>query len=197
MRFLSVPEPGRHETGCLEKNCSILHSGACRWMLFLLLPALLCVCSGKSSLVITDPKSQKPMLVGECSRRDLEKHPFKAWFDKEYDAYQLDTASLQQLKNQWRDIGITLVLATWCGDSRREVPRFYKILDYVKFDTRMLKVYSVDRSKKAGKTDLSALEINFVPTIIIYRKHSEMGRIIEKPASTLEKDLFRYIGLTD
>ncbi len=178
-------------------NRSILRSGSTRWMLFLLLLALLSGCSRKSSMVITDPKSQKPMLVGECDRRDLEKPPFKDWFDKEYNAYQPDTFSLRQLKNQWRDISITLVLATWCGDSRREVPRFYKILDYVQFDTHKLKVYSVDRSKKAGQIDLSALEISHVPTIIIYRKASEMGRIIEKPESTIEKDLFRYIGLTD
>lgn len=151
----------------------------------------------KQNRTITDKKTRQLMLVGKCSRCGFEKGDFKPWFDKEYNEYQIDTKTLDQLAGQWRDVTITLVLGTWCSDSRREIPRFYKILDYVKFKKKHLRVICVDRDKKANGLDISDLDVKYVPTIIIYRGPAEMGRIIESPQETLEKDLFQFVGLAE
>ncbi|MHC1706945.1 MAG: thioredoxin family protein [Bacteroidales bacterium] len=163
-------------------------------VLMALIPAAV---AQKKAKVVTDPKNQKPMLVGKCTRKALEKDPFKEWFEKEYNSYQVDSKTLDGLKNQWKDIHIVLVMGTWCGDSRREVPRFYKILDYVKFKRKRLTVICVDRDKKACGIDVAQYNVQYVPTIIVYRGKAEMGRIIENPSETLEKDLFKYVGLAE
>ena len=52
-----------------------------------------------------------------------------------------------------------------------------------------LKMICVDRDKKAEGTEVGDLNIEFVPTFIIYKNDEEVGRIIEEPKVTLEEDL--------
>lgn len=165
--------------------------------ILLLLAVVPVALAQKHPKIIPDPKNQKPMIVGKCSRASLEKGEFKEWFDKEYNDYQVDKKILDLLNGQWRDIKIIIIMGTWCSDSKREVPRFYKILDYVKFKKKNLKVICVDRDKKAREVDVSQYKMQYVPTIIIYRGGSEMGRIVENPAETLEKDLYKFVGLAE
>jgi len=141
-----------------------------------------------------DPKNQKEMLVGLCNRHGLESAPFSEWFNKEYTNYQPDTLTLDLLKDQMKGVRIVLVMASWCGDSRREVPRFYKILDYLDFKAKRMKVISTDREKKAGKVPVEELKIQLVPTFVIYKNDKELGRIIESPAVSLEKDLLKILS---
>ena len=133
------------------------------------------------------------MLVGKCSRSALEKQPFNEWFYKEYSDYKMDSLALDSLKDQWKDIKIVLIMGSWCGDSKREVPRFFKMLDYVNFKKKHLHLICVDREKKAGKIDLSPYNLKYVPTIIIYRGKKELGRIVENPVISLEKYMLKFI----
>ncbi|MCX6271011.1 MAG: thioredoxin family protein [Bacteroidetes bacterium] len=167
------------------------------FLLILLIASVSITYGQEKNKIVTDPKKNKPMLVGSCSMNAIKKDSFKIWYDKEYIDYKVDTKTLDQLKGQWRDVTITIVMGTWCGDSRREVPRFYKILEYAKFKKKRMKVICVDREKKAADIDISQLNIQYVPTIIIYRGGAEMGRIIESPKETLEKDLSRFVGLAE
>ena len=80
-------------------------------------------------------------------------------------------------------------MGTWCSDSRREVPRFYKILDSLNFPSAKVKLIMVDRKKEAAGIDISPFNIELVPTMIFYNDGLEDGRIIETPKETLEKDL--------
>jgi len=80
-------------------------------------------------------------------------------------------------------------MGTWCSDSRREVPRFYKILDSLNFPSAKVKLIMVDRKKEAAEVNIASLNIELVPTMIIYNDGLEIGRIVETPKETLEKDL--------
>ena len=82
-----------------------------------------------------------------------------------------------------------MVLGTWCGDSRREVPRFYKILESLEYDLENMTVICVNTSKTADGTNVDQLNIQKVPTIIYYKDEIELGRIIESPQESLEKDM--------
>ncbi len=85
-------------------------------------------------------------------------------------------------------------MGTWCGDSKEWVPRFYKVMDQAGFNYRKMKLIAVDRNKKAGDLDISALHIERVPTFIFYKKKKELGRIIEVPYDLIEKDMLKIIG---
>jgi thiol-disulfide isomerase/thioredoxin len=100
---------------------------------------------------------------------------------------------MDQLAGKLRGIKITLVMATWCGDSRDWVPRFYKIMDQLGFKYKNLTLICVDREKKATGTNVEDLNIELVPTFIFYRKKMEIGRIIEVPVDLLEKDILKIL----
>ena len=86
-------------------------------------------------------------------------------------------------------LSITIVLGTWCPDSRREVPRFMKILDIWNFPVADITFIGVDEMKKSPIGDFDKLDIQRVPTFILYRKNIEAGRIIENPVTSLEQDI--------
>ncbi len=137
--------------------------------------------------VTKDPKKGDPMLVGKIDRSALLKYPFDKWFKQEYESYVVDTDAFAGVNLP--DFTITIVFATWCPDSRMEVPRMLKILDYLFVPDKDITLYCVDRDKKAGKFDISNLNIERVPTFIFYVNGKEKGRIIEHPQQSLEKDM--------
>jgi thiol-disulfide isomerase/thioredoxin len=96
-------------------------------------------------------------------------------------------------------VDITIVMGTWCSDSRREVPRFYKLFENLDFNIDDIKLINVDTKKEAEGTTVSELNIERVPTFIFKRGGEEIGRIIETPDESLEADMlkncFRVISL--
>jgi thiol-disulfide isomerase/thioredoxin len=137
---------------------------------------------------VTDEKSGKVMLVGEITREAFKDTSFAWWYNSEYENYSPDKTILDSVTLKSSDIKFVIVLGTWCSDSRREVPRFFKITDSLKITADRIKLISVDRDKKdlSGKVD--SLNIELVPTFIFYKNENEIGRITEAPIETLEKD---------
>ena len=84
-------------------------------------------------------------------------------------------------------------MGTWCPDSRREVPRFMKILDLWKFPGEKVTFIGVDNAKLAPVGGYDKLEIERVPTFIIFRNKVETGRIIENPVTSLEQDMLNIL----
>jgi thiol-disulfide isomerase/thioredoxin len=143
-----------------------------------------------------DSKSGKPMLVGLCDRSAFADTNFAWWFDSGYKFYNLDTTVFSNLENVNNSFEVTIVLGTWCSDSRREVPRFYKIMDALNFSNEKITLITVDRDKYGDDINVDSLNIKLVPTFIIYSDGKEVGRIIEKPSETLEKDLSKIFEET-
>ncbi len=158
--------------------------------LFLFLPALI---FAQSFRLTKDPKSGKAMLIGVCTREAFNDTNFAYWFKGNYDFYSPDTVTLKKIANKIKDYKIKIVMGTWCSDSRREVPRFYKILDYLKFPEKNVELITVNRKKKGLNNETDGLNIERVPTFIFYRNGKEVGRIIEAPIETLEFDIEKIV----
>ena len=144
--------------------------------------------------VVTDRKTGKEVLVGYCDREGLQGELFGSYYEEEYRSYEPDLATLAMLRKvagQWE---ATIVLGTWCSDSQREVPRFYRILDEMGEDQASVFLIGVDRMKEADEVDIRDLEISLVPTFIFCRDGKEIGRIIESPAESLEKDMLSILS---
>ncbi len=143
-----------------------------------------------------DPKKNNEMLVGYCNREGFVdvKCNFDSSFRAEYAVYHANEATMELLARKLKGIKVTLVMATWCGDSKEWVPRFYKIMDQLDFNYKKLTLISVDRSKKAPGTNVETLKIDKVPTFIFYRKNAEIGRIVEVPINLLEKDMLNILS---
>jgi hypothetical protein len=162
--------------------------------LFLLLVIISQGFAQQLNLKTMDEKKHCEILIGECNRNGFATCNFDSAYKAGYSAYTPDRTILDQIASIPNEITITLVMATWCGDSKEHVPHFYKVLDLLKFNQDKLMLICVDRAKTAPGIDLSKLNIQRVPTFIFYRKDKEIGRIVETPEATLEKDILRIIS---
>lgn len=156
-------------------------------LLIIILLAASITYSQNNKLVI-DERSGKPMLIGICDRTALLDSNFSWWYESEYNNYEFNASIIDSMRNKLDDISILIVLGSWCSDSRREVPRFLRILDELKFDFEKVTLNFVDRKKESPEGNISSLEIKLVPTFIFYRNEKEIGRIIETPSVSLEAD---------
>ena len=144
----------------------------------------------------TTKKAVNPnrIMIGKVSKKDFKKAPYKDWFDKEYNSYALDKNSLDKIKSKIKTKKVLIFFGSWCSDSRREVPRFIKILDYLNIKYRKVHITGLDRTKKAPNYQDNIYNIQYVPTFIIFDGLKEMGRIIETPEETLELDLVKILN---
>jgi thiol-disulfide isomerase/thioredoxin len=158
--------------------------------MFISLAAIACKTS-KQALTVT--KDVDGNLVGIAQKSDFEKAPHNTWFLKNYKDYTPDIAVINQLKPLLNNVKIKAVMGTWCGDSRRETPHFYKVLEAAGFDFKNLTMITVNRSKATPDNDQEGLEIERVPTFIFYKNGQEINRFVEYPRETLEKDFLRIL----
>lgn len=145
--------------------------------------------------IIHDQIKDKDVLINTCTREGITSFPeFKSMFDPMYEAYMPDAATMIELKKLIKDQKIKIVFGTWCGDSKVNVPNFYKVLDALKFKEKNVELIAVDGNKKAENGLIEGLDIQRVPTFIITdQKGNEIGRIVEHPTTTLEGDFLAIL----
>lgn len=138
---------------------------------------------------------QKTMLVGQIEKTDLMQPPFDGWFTPGYESYSPAEAEMEMIKENISDFdNIKIFMGTWCGDSKREVPHFYKILELADFDLGKVEIVAVDRSKSTPDNLQETFSIHRVPTIIFYQDGKEINRFVEFPQETLEKDIAKIVS---
>jgi thiol-disulfide isomerase/thioredoxin len=146
--------------------------------------------------IVVDEKLNNDVLIGMCDRNAFESEVFAGDFNTGYSEYQPDATIIKQLKKMKKGLEIVIVMASWCGDSKEQVPRFYKILDEIDFKDSDLTLIAVDGEKTAGEVDISALGIERVPTFLFYKEGREIGKIVESPTgSSLERDMLLILTL--
>jgi thiol-disulfide isomerase/thioredoxin len=143
--------------------------------------------------MVYDTILEQKVMIDYCDRSGLETGEFGTYFLPEYKAYEANDSLVQLLKGKINDYQITIVFGSWCSDSQEQVPRFYKILDQAGYDENNLTVIAVNRGKHTEEADISGLDIERVPTFIVYKHGEEAGRIIETPENTLEEDLWKIV----
>jgi len=133
-------------------------------------------------------------LIGLKIRKDFIQQPYSQWFNASYDSYILDKRTVKKLKKYSNSFEIKVFMSVWCHDSKREVPHLYKILDSLSFDIKNLEVIALDRSKKTPKNLQEGYDIVRTPTFIFSKKGKEIGRYVEHPRETLEKDMLKIVS---
>ena len=146
----------------------------------------------QDSLITENPELK--YLCGTIEREVLQTGDFGELFFEEYNNYTPEQNVLNKLKKKLFSYTITIVLGTWCHDSQQQVPRMYKILDKMDYNTSLVQLIGVDKEKTGCDTDISNLNIERVPTFIFYKDDKETGRIIETPEQSLESDLLNILS---
>lgn len=127
-------------------------------------------------------------LLGLASLERLQEAPFDDWYEESYLSYELQNQEIPMPDS------ITIFMGTWCGDSKRNVPAFIKILENQSFDLEKLKIICLNSGfqnyKQAPEREERGVGIHRVPTFILHGEDgSEIGRIVEEPVVTLEEDI--------
>lgn len=142
---------------------------------------------------VTAKKDADGYLTGIANKESFTDDAFKEWFNSRYDEYNLDKETVAKLKDVLKQYTITGFMGTWCGDSRRETPRFYKLLDETGFDQNYFELITVDKTKTTPDQLQEGFNIIRVPTFIFYKDGKEVGRYVEYPRETLEKDILKIV----
>jgi len=134
----------------------------------------------------TETYRDKTIVVGEITPEIISDYTGD-WFEENYKNYSPDAKIIEALK-KYDDIEVEIYMGTWCPDSREHVPAFYKVTDAAGWKRKNIKLFALPRNFKEEEL---AREKNLirVPTFIIYKNGKEIGRIIEYPMESLEKDL--------
>lgn len=141
--------------------------------------------------------AQQKHLAGVVTRDSLSKTPFNTWFQSNYDAYTPHQKHLDVIPSQIiSSTQIEIYFGTWCGDTKREMPRFFKILDQLKFQAKQIKLIAVngdENYKQSPGGETVGKSIYRVPTFIFYQQGKEIGRIVEHPVESLEADIAKIL----
>lgn len=158
----------------------------------------LCACKTSQNTTSAGPVTSvsvdgDPMLLGRISRKALMEGAYAGWFNAEYNGYTVNAGALAGREAALKKVEVQIFMGTWCSDSQREVPRFYKILDQLGISEKRVSIVAVDDHADRRKTSPGGEEkgknIEYVPTFIFLRDGMELGRIVESPQSSLEADM--------
>lgn len=138
---------------------------------------------------------QSTWLLGNINSGQLTREPYSAWYLKGFDDYQFNSNAINTLLDINKDdLTIKIVMGTWCPDSRREVPRFMRVLNIWQFPSEKIMFLGVDNEKLCPIVDFDKLDIQRVTTFILYKNNIEAGRIIENPVTSLEQDMLNILN---
>jgi hypothetical protein len=132
------------------------------------------------------PPAPQPM-VGHVTRAALE--DYETWKTLRAQDYAPDAAAVKAIGERGRDVSVLAIVATWCPDSKREVPRFFKIYDQAGIGLGTVTLVAVDRTKKDAEGLTEKHQVTRVPTFVFLRGGQEIGRVTERAVTTLEGDI--------
>lgn len=160
--------------------------------------AFLCLYLSQTIMAQTNNQAADPVLYGSFQPHILEQAPYAAWYKPNYEKYNADPEVLKRLQQiKTKGLHIQVFLGTWCGDSKREVPPFIKLLHQMHFPQQQLQLIGLGGSdslyKQSPASEEKGLGIFRVPTFIIYQNNTELGRINEYPIQSLESDLLKIL----
>lgn len=126
--------------------------------------------------------------------RSVLQSPLYAWFDSGYAAYRPNPEYLERLKGMKDSVQILIVYGSWCPDSKREMPHFFKIMDQIGFPADRITMIATDRTKRLPEGIPEQYGVTHVPTFILTYRGVEAGRIVELPKNSLEQDLVELLA---
>lgn len=161
-------------------------------------PAAPAVATPAAAPVAAAPAAPRPPapapLLGHVTREQLR--AYESWKPLFVEPYVPDAAAITAIRANADGVAVLLVVATWCPDSKREVPRFFAIMDGAGIRESQLTMVGVDRTKKDAEGLTEKWGISRVPTFVFLRNGQEVGRVVERtPAgATLEGEIARVLA---
>jgi len=133
------------------------------------------------------------------TRNGLNNEAKYPWFTGAYKNYNANRQAISELKAVNKNLSFIVFGGSWCPDTKKALPRFYKVVEESQIPAKKIALYGVDHEKKSqdkpvnGKTKSDEYGIHRVPVFIIFYDGNEIGRLNEKPDKSLEEDMVQLI----
>ena len=147
-------------------------------------------------------KAAEKNLLGKTSVSALKQAPFSDWFEKGFQEYTpandvVVKLAAPEIKRTLSQTTVKIFFGSWCGDSKREVPRFLKLAKTLGWKDEQIELIGVDNGDSTLKRSPSGEERGYdifrVPTFILLQNGREIQRITEYPVASLERDLLSIL----
>jgi thiol-disulfide isomerase/thioredoxin len=160
---------------------------------------ILACCILMSFAATAQTTTKDRILYGICTKDSLLQEPYSKWYSPNYTDYKPHTETISSLQKQdWKGITIKVFFGSWCGDSKREVPRFMQVLHQTPIAETNVQIIGLGGSdslyKKSPTNEEKDMGIFRVPVFVIYKNGKEINRINEYPSISLEKDLLAIVS---
>lgn len=147
------------------------------------------------SAEVQEPASEaEVVLEGPLTRGQIEE-ALPDWVAATV-AAEPDLAVARELPRVRRpdQVEVEVLLGTWCSDSRRELTRLWRALDESGPEPVFsIRYFGVARGLEQPAQVVEGKELRFVPTFIVRRAGSEVGRIVESSENGIESDLWALL----
>ena len=137
-----------------------------------------------------DQKTDKPLLRGQISFKDLLNETAYPWMQDKYETSPITIKKIKPLLPKYR---LVVFAGTWCEDTQAILPELYQTLLDAGFDFDALEMYGVNRAKQGLNAEHKIYNIQRVPTIIVMDRFREVGRIVESLNESIERDLLNIL----
>ena len=114
-------------------------------------------------------------------------------FDLYAKRYEPDMNIIRKLNQVSDSILVDVFMGTWCHDSKREIPAFFKIMELVENPLITANYTALEYRRRGPKEIIKKHNIKRTPTFVIYKNGKEIGRIIEEVEKSVESDLYKII----
>lgn len=130
-------------------------------------------------------------IIGRTSEEEILKtHRI---FDIYTQRYTPDSTSVAYLKELDSPIHVVVLFGSWCHDSKKHIPEFIKVIQLAENPLLTAEYIGQSRAKSDPEGISDELHLQYTPTLIIYSGDIEIGRIVEEPTRSMEKDLVEII----
>ena len=102
---------------------------------------------------------------------------------------QPDSGTLEGIKDRITDLNVKVFFGDWCPDCRAHIPAFLAAVLELAVDDFELEFIEMNRQMSDGLNKAAEHEVMAIPTFIFFRDGEEIGRIIERPHESIEKDI--------
>ena len=140
--------------------------------------------------------TQKDYAIGNINIENIE-NPEDTWFSNGYNDYITEKSLIKNITPLLEDIEVKVFIGTWCPDTKRLLPKLYKVLDEAGYERDRIFLYGLNKEKKSPKKLEQAYQIKYVPTILFFSEGNELNRIVEIPIESIEKDILKILRRKD
>ncbi len=135
------------------------------------------------------------IMDGRARQKDFTKNKKFTWFDIGYDNYKTNQSFINSLTPLAKEIKVVVVAGTWCDDTQRELPHFFKVMNEIGISETQIELIMVDKKKQSSAFNISALDVKNIPAFIFYKDGKEQGRIVETAIGGIEEAMMLVFNM--